>query len=164
LVANTTYYWRVDATWGGTTYTGDLWKFTTAKPKATLVSPAPNGTGGVSPSALLTWTADPSASSMNVYFGPPGSMTEVLHATAATSYDPVLDWQTTYNWRVDTTVGGVTWEGDLWSFTTIIPVCNGGTPQPGDLDGNCVVDMRDFALLAANWLVCGWNPPESYCP
>ncbi|MBI9019069.1 MAG: PD40 domain-containing protein [Phycisphaerae bacterium] len=31
-----------------------------------------------------------------------------------------------------------------------------------DIDGNCYVDLTDFALLASNWLMCG-NPYDSDC-
>jgi ELWxxDGT repeat protein len=29
-----------------------------------------------------------------------------------------------------------------------------------DLNGDCVVDMRDFAIMASEWLVCNKTPPE----
>ncbi|MBN1765704.1 MAG: hypothetical protein JW860_10635 [Sedimentisphaerales bacterium] len=38
------------------------------------------------------------------------------------------------------------------------PYCT--TPIPEDTDGNCRVDLNDFALLAANWLTCNLEPPD----
>ena len=35
---------------------------------------------------------------------------------------------------------------------------------PGDLDGNCRIDIRDFAIIASNWLMnCDENPPDYRC-
>jgi hypothetical protein len=33
---------------------------------------------------------------------------------------------------------------------------------PGDLNGDCYVDWKDFADFAANWLECG-NPFDPNC-
>jgi hypothetical protein len=40
------------------------------------------------------------------------------------------------------------------------PVCT--SPIEGDLDGNCKVDLADFATIAANWLKCNLDP-QSAC-
>jgi hypothetical protein len=33
------------------------------------------------------------------------------------------------------------------------------SPCPtGDLSGDCVVNMKDIAAMAANWLICNRNP------
>lgn len=40
--------------------------------------------------------------------------------------------------------------------------CN--TVLPGDLDGNCKVDLADFAILASNWMIdCDGDPADSAC-
>ncbi|AQQ72073.1 The GLUG motif [Limihaloglobus sulfuriphilus] len=36
-------------------------------------------------------------------------------------------------------------------------------PQSGDVTGDCVVDLADFALMAANWLGCGYAN-QQLCP
>ena len=36
-------------------------------------------------------------------------------------------------------------------------------PPTGDLDGDCVVDLADFAILASPWLQCN-RDPQSECP
>jgi hypothetical protein len=28
---------------------------------------------------------------------------------------------------------------------------------PGDINQDCSVDFRDFAIMTANWLQCTWN-------
>ena len=34
-------------------------------------------------------------------------------------------------------------------------------PENGDFDGNCQIDLTDFAVLAAKWLDCGYYPVET---
>jgi hypothetical protein len=35
------------------------------------------------------------------------------------------------------------------------------TLMMSDLDGNCQIDMHDYALMAARWLQCHLTPPEA---
>lgn len=44
---------------------------------------------------------------------------------------------------------------------TTVPVCAGPAPL-GDLDGSCLIDFLDFAVLTSDWLRCG-NPFEPHC-
>ena len=43
-------------------------------------------------------------------------------------------------------------KGDVWSFTV------GCDVVPGDINLNCVVDIRDFIMLADNWGVESFSP------
>jgi hypothetical protein len=49
----------------------------------------------------------------------------------------------------------------IYSQDTGTPLCLNSVPN--DLNGDCRVDLADFALLAANWLKCNLVP-ESICP
>lgn len=51
--------------------------------------------------------------------------------------------------------------GQLYYDVTGTAVCV--TRPQGDTDGDCDVDLADFALLAADWLGCGLVP-DSQCP
>lgn len=64
-----------------------------------------------------------------------------------------LENNKTYYWRVDTvgsdTNGAFSRQGEIWSFST--PNCL-LTTADGDLNGDCIVDFKDFAVMAGNWL------------
>jgi hypothetical protein len=64
-----------------------------------------------------------------------------------------LDNSKTYYWRVDTVGsdggGSFSRQGEIWSFGT--PSCL-LVATDGDLNGDCVVDFKDFAIMAGNWL------------
>ncbi|AQT68934.1 hypothetical protein STSP2_02111 [Anaerohalosphaera lusitana] len=123
--------------------------------------PAPaNGQQGIAINASLTWNAGKDALSHDVYFGTDPNMAFQGNQTS-TTFDPgTLEWGTTYYWRVDEIDSlGNTLQGKTWTFTTIVPQCD--PPLPGDLDGNCYVDLRDFAAMAENWLNCNLIPQEA---
>jgi hypothetical protein len=62
-----------------------------------------------------------------------------------TDYVAVELWKT-YFWRVDEKIAfGPTIKGDTWSFTT------GCDIMPGDINLDCVVDLKDYAMLAEDW-------------
>jgi len=164
------YYWRVDVVDPnfGTpvVYPGAVWTFTTIPPKAGIVFPE-DGATEVAQNAVLQWNPGIGAVAHILYFdtdetlvmnGDPsaykGELTGVL-------FDPDLDWNTTYYWRVDEVfAAGDSVAGDVWSFTTGTPVCE--YELEGDIDKNCVVNLEDFARMAANWLVC--NLTNGDCP
>ena len=82
--------------------------------KASNPNPA-NGAKGISPYTKLTWTADESIASFDIYFGTESPPTFVRKQDENT-FDPgPLDWDTTYYWRINTPDGG---QGDIWRFTT----------------------------------------------
>jgi len=80
-------------------------------------SPA-NGATSVAINVDLNWTADPEASSHDVYFGTssPGTYRD---NQAGTTFNPgILANNTTYYWRIDEVNAGGTNTGTVWSFTT----------------------------------------------
>jgi len=168
----TTYYWRVDVidpNFGDpVTYPGDLWKFTTLPPKAGLIFPE-NGASGVPQNAVLEW--DPGAGAVEhvLYFGTDEALVAARDESVRVGrqteafFEPDLDWETQYFWLVDEvfTVGDdPIEEGELWSFTTGAPICE--YELEGDANRDCVVDLEDLALMAANWLLC--NLTNGNCP
>jgi sugar lactone lactonase YvrE len=80
----------------------------------------PNGAATVNITAELSWTADPDATSHDVYFGtsnPP----PFIHNQAATTFDPgTMEYSTTYYWRIDELGAYGTIPGQVWNFTTIM--------------------------------------------
>jgi hypothetical protein len=124
------YYWRVDEFDILDTYKGDVWSFTT--PGAVGKPQPANGTTDVQMNAILHWTPADHAASHQVYFGTDKEATRRAdtaspeykgsEALSSESYDPgLLDWQTTYYWRVDEVNKlnpNSPWKGPLWSFTT----------------------------------------------
>jgi len=132
----TDYYWRIDVVdpnFGeAKIYTGDLWHFTTIPPKATEPFPDDDATG-VAQNVVLSWTPGYEAISHNVYIST--ILSEVEDGTAdmvnrtVNNYDPDLDWETEYFWRVDEVFDdGVGPPGDIWSFTTGTPECEYEVP------------------------------------
>ncbi len=125
-------------------------------------SPA-DGATDVALDTNLSWTANPmgDGGSYDVYLGTdPQALSLVLENTAALSYNPPADlsYAATYYWRVD----GVE-TGDVLSFSTLLWDNCTLTAEDGDLDGDCLVTLEDFAIMANNWLKCGWVP-ETLCP
>lgn len=52
---------------------------------------------------------------------------------------------------------------DIWYEVTEEPVCLNPPDRAYDRNGDCVVDLADFAVFALHWLECGWYP-EYECP
>ncbi len=98
---------------------------------ATVPSPADEATDVVR-DIVLSWLAGPSATTHDVYFGTAfdavagasrANPMDVLvsQGQAAATFDPagLLDFETTYYWRVDEIAAdGTVFDGDVWSFTT----------------------------------------------
>ncbi len=151
---------------------GDLLSFRTLAPKAHSPVPAHNATG-VDPTQVLSWSfAGDSTYTYDVYFSTSATAVNTndpsayMGNQAQTSFDPfgaaAMDWSTTYYWRIDqkdTTDPSKVDFGDLWRFTTTVPVCD--PPLPFDVDGNCKIDLAEFAALAELWLECNWVPQEA---
>ena len=139
----TTYYWRIDEFDGAVTVKGDIWSFTTMAGKASGPSPA-NGSGGIDPTtATLAWTAAPYATSHDVYLGTSfadvNSSTTPVTTTNVASYNPgILNYATTYYWRIDEFDGNITIKGDIWSFTTMSGKATNPSPasSAGGVDPN----------------------------
>jgi len=167
----TIYKWRVDVVTASGVIPGNTWIFTSAPPRAFGPSPA-DGEIEVHPDADLSWMPGEGGEyTHDVYFGTdPDAVAAADNGSpefqgnrSGLTFDPgTLDWNTTYYWRIDELDGTNIFAGDVWSFTTINPVCN-ITAADGDLTGDCVVTLADFAIMAGNWMVCGFEPAEA-CP
>jgi hypothetical protein len=117
-----TYYWRIDAFDGISTYKGNVWSFTT---EGAVGSPSPaKGAVDVTQSPVLTWVPGIFADSHEVYFGADAASLELKGTgnLGSESYVPgQLEWDTTYYWRIDeanNANANSPWTGPLWSFTT----------------------------------------------
>ncbi|MGA2071725.1 MAG: hypothetical protein ABSG97_10285, partial [Sedimentisphaerales bacterium] len=103
LANATTYYWRIDEKNAGGTATGDVWSFTTivaAPAKASNPSPADAATD-VNVTPILSWTADPNATSHDVYFGTASPGTSQGNQAGTTFNPGTLANATTYYWRIE---------------------------------------------------------------
>ncbi|MCD4831264.1 MAG: hypothetical protein K8R02_05565 [Anaerohalosphaeraceae bacterium] len=166
LGMGTPHYWRIDIidpNFGGTpvTYTGDVWDFTTIGYKAWGPNPGRNTTDIVY-TEVLSWGAgygfDGGTGDLHkVYFGTSQALVTSRDASVfignqtGNTYDPDLDVETQYYWCIDEVIDSTTYSGDVWIFTTESPIC---VPRlQGDLNGDCVINFKDFAAMASEWLV-----------
>jgi hypothetical protein len=130
LAPGMTYYWRVDELEaGGTKHKGNVWSFTTASLTAFNPYP-PDGSKFVEMDVTLSWTAGFGEVSHNVYFGDDfDNVNDGINNTFrsnqfSTSFRlGALIPGKTYYWRIDEVEsgGGMTYKGDVWSFTATIP-------------------------------------------
>ncbi len=131
LTPGTTYYWRVDEIEadGVTVHAGEVWSFTTQALTAYHPDPADKATD-VSPAPTLVWLPGQAAVQHHLYFS--DNLEAVRQGTADAdkgelkdpSFAPgELQTLATYYWRVDEVVaGGSPRTGEVWSFTTCLPV------------------------------------------
>ena len=101
----------------------------------------------------LSWTGAYGAVH-NVYFGTdPDNLPEVSFEQTESVFDVEgLEWATAYYWRIDEVDGGgVISPGRVWTFDTIND-CSSSIA--GDVNSDCIVDLRDLATMAGNWLDC----------
>ena len=86
--------------------------------------------------AELSWQGD--GDTYDVYFGPIGNLSLVSSAQAGTTFDmsgqTPLDYQSEYEWRIDSTNANGTTTGEVWDFTTeVMPSPDKATdPVPAD--------------------------------
>ena len=68
----------------------------------------------------------------------------------------ILELWKTYYWRVDeyTPPNPYPIKGNVWSFTT------GCEIMPGDINLDCVVDGKDYAMLADDWMNTSFFPDD----
>ncbi len=79
-----------------------------------------DGATDVNPDAVLTWRAGRDAVAHNVYVGTDPDMLDLVDTVDAVSVTPDgIKYDATYYWRVDETDATSTWEGDVWSFSTL---------------------------------------------
>ncbi|MFK7912262.1 MAG: sialate O-acetylesterase [Akkermansiaceae bacterium] len=126
VLANGTYYWRIDEVNADGVTTGPVWSFSVGSP-AKAFRPMPwDGMAAVATNAeLLSWVNGESAtpSTSNVYFGTDSTpdSSELQGNQSGTTFNlPALNPGTTYYWRIDQVNAQGTTTGDVWSFTTPI--------------------------------------------
>jgi glycoprotein endo-alpha-1,2-mannosidase len=125
----TTYYWRINEVNEANTVIGNVWKFTTVSEKAT--NPDPNdGATNVALDKMLSWTPGYDANTHDVYLGTDENS---IRLTGDLDLNGIVDW------------------ADLAIFADYWLDPNSGSPA--DFDGQGQVDSRDFAALAANWMM-----------
>ena len=102
------------------------------------------------------------AETYDVYFGLPGNLVLISAAQKDTSIvvPYVLEYNTTYNWRVDASSVLGTTEGDVWSFTTAAfspPLPSGQSidAETGEITGtangqNGIITVRRLVVAANN--------------
>jgi len=121
-------------------------------PPVTLVSPG-DGSTGIDPNSSLVWQGK-AGSTFDVHlYDDQGGPVYVFPDLTNTSLDVngYLDWKTTYNWQVDEVIGGVvTYSSQVWTFETADYHCQ--EDIVGDLNGDCIVNFVDFAMMSGNWL------------
>ncbi len=113
----------IAANWGGAAPQTGLAevRFFAIPVQASVPVPA-TGAASVTPDTNLSWRPGHDVTSHRVYFGTDQAAVAGGTAPAQTltdqSFTPgALNLATTYYWRVDE-VGGITYPGDVWSFTT----------------------------------------------
>jgi hypothetical protein len=158
LLADTTYYWRVDSYESGnpSPHLGDIWSFATGG-KAT--NPVPDD-GGIADRSLgqLSWQGDDFVSSYDVYFGFPGNLifvdnvtvTSVTYGQLAAALSQTVLAGGDYQWKVNTkdSGGALMVEGDLWSVIIT-------DPEPVVIDD--FYGYADTAALLQVWSDGGTN-------
>jgi arylsulfatase A-like enzyme len=154
LAYNTTYYWQIDQIEGQDVIEGKIWSFTTDGPPAAAQNPDPADLAAdINPNTKLIWNGALNADSYDVYFGdtnPP----PLIGNQASSLYDPpMLEANTTYYWRIDSTNEHGTTAGPIWSFTI-------SQLPDGDFNGDWFVDMQDLKTLASRWLDIDCQAPD----
>lgn len=124
---NQVIYWRVDATNGAGTTTGDIWNFDARPVKATTPAPTDAAEDVTLDQETTTWEDGGNSTSYNVYYGDTsGDLTlasegqedlsfTVNGITLGSPYDYII----TRYWRIDSINAFGTTTGDEWSFTTL---------------------------------------------
>lgn len=122
-------------------------------------NPSPvDGAAGVPSTYILSW--DPIASatitSQSVVLATDVYMQNVVSTITATGNTAQVSGllnNTTYYWRVDSVGsdagGSFDREGEVWAFST--PACL-LTATDGDINGDCIINNLDLAVMASNWL------------
>jgi len=145
LAPATTYYWVIDERdSGGGVTPGAVWSFQTSAAPGQASNPSPTGTD-VGVDSDLSWTAGSDTTSHDVYFGinPTPGVAEFQGNQPGATFDPVMDYVTTYYWRIDEVgPGGVT-AGEVWSFTTVVAAPGqASNPSPTGTDVPIDADLN----------------------
>lgn len=153
LDAPATYYWRVDIVYGSNRIVGEISSFSTIVP-IYPISPV-SGANNQPRNLTLTWdTPLGITGNYNVYIGQSPETLNFVGVSDGKSYSPLgLEWGNTYYWKVVYDDGVDLVESITWDFTLAEgPVCDGSLSA--DFTGNCITNLADFAMLAAEWMNC----------
>lgn len=157
-----TYYWRVRAYNNCGTYSNysSTRSFTTKPGQANNPNPI-NGATNVSITTDLSWAAGSGATSHDVYLGTSydavnnanNSSPEFKGNVTTATFDPgMLDYSTTYYWRIDEKDShNCTRKGQLWSFTTE------AFPPPAAPSGLTASAVSGFP----SWIKLSWTDNSS---
>lgn len=131
-------------------------------PPIMLASPK-NVAIDVDPNSPLAWTGTEGATYVVNFWETqdPNAPAYAIETTdESINVKEYLKWDTIYSWQVhEITTGEITFSTPIWQFWTDEYKCS--EELIGDLNGDCVVDLADFALLAGNWLVDVPKVPKS---
>ncbi len=125
----TTYYWKIVASDGEDETISPVWTFTTEseeienQPPAVPSNPVPaDSSMNVSVNAGLSWScSDPDGDvlSYDIYFGTTTDSFLVSTSQSDSTYVAgVMNYETTYYWKIVADDGEYEIEGEIWSFTT----------------------------------------------
>lgn len=127
LINNTKYYWRVSAKnvegWGNYSSVWNFMTMTSLPSIPVLLSPG-DGSGNISTSPVLSWSAAVGATSYRLQISNDPSFAVLVVDTTIIGTSRTLSNlvnSTTYYWRVySSNVAGISANSTEWSFTTII--------------------------------------------
>lgn len=131
LESSTTYYWRIDAYDAYSHTLSPIWHFTTGAPNNPPNTPnmpwPADGATGESVYAMLRWScSDPDEDDLmyKVYLGTVPNLSEenviALGITDENLDLGMLEFNTTYYWKITAHDGELTTTSPVWSFTTEI--------------------------------------------
>ncbi len=113
-----------------------------------------DGAVNVRPDILLEWSAGSGASIHQVYFGTTDTPVSQGNQETTTFSPGILEYKTTYYWRVDEVKARDKVVGPLWTFRTSV---EGDTEPDGD------VDFPDVANIAEGWLASTCEEANQWC-
>lgn len=138
-------YWRVDAKNVYGTTTGNTWNFDARPVKAITPSPTDAASDITLDESPLSWVDGGNTDTYEIYFREQGEDWDLIGA-AQVGVEYVLDfgyidYEKTYEWRVDATNEFGTTTGDTWSFDSIVfdpilPGASGGSGGGGGGGGS----------------------------
>ncbi|MBI4833324.1 MAG: hypothetical protein HY811_00690 [Planctomycetes bacterium] len=134
-----------------------------------ITSPAPpGGTVDIPITATLSWEIVPGATHYAVYFGLTTDGLSPVTNTMLTNYEPgILEYNTTYYWRVDPNNINQVVIGQLWSFTTMAQATNSppqaNTPNPANgatnIPAACQLSWAAATGTNSYTIYCGTSSP-----
>jgi len=169
LDPSTTYYWRIDGRNNYGVTQGAVLSFTTAAAPTLAANFVPaDSENNVPVETLLYWTAAPSVTGFDVYFGIDpdavehaghGSLEYKGYQTSKSFNPPGMLGDTLYYWRIDTRGPGGTSTGAVLSFRTALPPPQVTTPVvPADNAANAAYNTNlEWNISAGAGTVTGYD-------